>query len=422
MSSLLESRQEYLAPISQTELIGLPDLSEPPDVAERLSFGDRLRDCAEDILAGRICEPSQVTSIMNISTQIYNEGKNFVGPDGVPLYAPDAALVLKMGTLEAWTLNPYDAEELKNIADFFYDKKDELDPKVTLDDLDYIQSSREALVQILCLDGPRGRTLDDLKEVALQRLRLDLKVKNMMSMQAARREHVGSTVVADVDSEDALYQPSEPSRLFNPPDEQWNELNQEEPPTERSQELAPFQPPAPPDRWQEYEYEWPHRFQEPKRSKWRSRLGKAVVAAAAVITGVGIFAYSNNSGDAKDNADKVVAESPADVGSIVPPIQEIPEPNPVDEADLEAEHVFTLGVYDSANDTGTVWFEVERYAAKLGHPKLTMLQAYSLTDRALKYMNISWADAENMSSTKAYKLPSEKTMKTWLTEVTAQNI
>lgn len=419
-----------------TQLIDrLPEPQAPEtESMEALSFSDQLQKCADDIRAGRITDASGLSLVWQLGGQMRHgqyEG-SFTDADGMPLYQPDAELVWSMRTLDAWKFDKDERKELRGIRELFYGKQDELDPGVTLEDLEKIHEGRVRLQHLLSIDNPYGVSLHELSEIAGKRLLLSEEIE---LGQVAALEGVADAPPLQ-ESQPAAVQPAERA------EQQTEEAEEPKPrlhlaavPSPEDESAAALEPGwlPPPRRRRSVGEQDPakpytgaksHRHPNAEKAARRRRAVAKVASAAAAIALVGLGSAFVFNGVKKEAPDRpaAVAELYSDWSS-----QDSQKSEPIQIAPIASSRTVSLGEYDVQKHTGALWFQAEDDAAKLGAKDLSVIQAHKLTDRYIKYMDkhmpggMSWSKAKQISPDTELQLPPLDTVGQWIVEITGQS-
>ncbi len=349
-----------------------------------VGFDVLVGDCAEDIRAGRINTVADIQRIWALGSEITAlAGGQFVNHT-VPLDQSDAELVWQKSVPEAWVLTEEEVRGLNRFNELFAGKVDELDPGIPLEFLQSIdgrpsrvERARFWIIHTLGLtDRPYSFNLDELAKLADARLGLHYELTR------------GG---------------AEPPVEEHPPVSKELVI-----PTQRSANLRPgvFDPTMQVSK----------EIRSHRRPERRGRRIGLILAAGAVAL-ISVFAPT-----ASDRAKTVVSpttiiqeQSPQ---IQTPPAEVVPDPDTM-------ERIIPIASYDPDTRTGAIWFQVEDYAAELGHPKLTMLQTHRLTQKTLDYMNtrlpggMSWSQALEIPTGAQLPYPPARTMRAWIQEVTA---
>lgn len=430
-----------VAAVLERPYMGQPLPDALPDVlpAEALAlpaFSQCLREQAEALRQGNVTADS-FEAFWEVASQItyYDDGiaETYHGPDGKELSGPDreaAALLCNMRSAEAWQLaseapvyamgileeQKLTIDDMRFVCDIFgrYDGLCELD--ITADELDQLEVARKRLCLTLGIADPGTYTLGQLIEKATARLELhDAMAAGQFDTLLNRtpQERVAvppmQTTADETLPDDAVRARPAPDLMDDPDaDSLWGEsrwpIDSSAPLRRRPQGIRS------------------HRYRPERKPgrvrRWALRLA---VAAAAVALAATLHPWAGGP--------KPVA-SPALSGPV--PTPEIPPYNPPiliqppkeqspDPSTLE--RMIAPGEYDSWTGAGTIWHQVEQFAAEAGHGRLTMTQAYQLTQRTLDYMNerlpggMSWDKARTLSPDTPLPFPSQQTYSRWLAEI-----
>lgn len=390
-------------------------------------FGYQLQKCADSIRSGDIT-PDGFWDIVNVANQVTSYGYDdpdgsYFDPYGRSLNGSslqDAQLVLSMNSPSAWVVPEHVTTLLDPIHRKFFGKTDELDPSISPNDFGDIAKLRFA-AQEFGIVNPYKYSLDALARKVGIRLAIS---GHIVADQRRYETYVEMEAVEEVEP---VVTPATPS------------LGQVAPAIGSGvlaavpeQRYAPTHRTTMPPRQQVPERRAPEIIRgQSEKSKRPSRLRRALAVAAIAVGVMSSFQVSAKAPPEQGSTAGVAASpssgSPdASANKPSPPTEVAPAPTP--------DHIMSIGGgYDAKTRTGAIWFNVEDYAATLGHSKLTLLQMHRLTERCIQYMNsslpdgtprvpggMSWDKASGLSSDAQLPYPPAEVMRAWIDDVLGQ--